>query len=541
MMEKGIRSKLMHVLVYLGLAVIYLALAASGQLAAWVDRIAGSYYPVINTFLVMILIVLSSVILLINLYSYSIFREVRYLLFTVLGLLLTALYGLQLLERVERVIRSPFSEQVMMQLNLIISITMLIILLIKLFLVRRDIYSKLPLSRVPILLGTIIGLLVLLYFGLRTGVSFNNQWILGILFLLIFSNILGYLIKYVAESDRNAEAILFVGIIHLATFAYPPFGEHMTAYIRMVAQLFRVLSLSYMSHAFYTHLFRSYLGQMVEMDREREAYTTNLEQLVEERTQRLQSINQTLENEIESAKELQKSMMPANSISYRSVSFVAENVPCDKMSGDFFDIYDIDDNRVGMYILDVSGHGINAALMNIYCYHYIRSTSPLVKRYLGDKPSRNLMHLYAEFNKMGFPDEMHIVLMIAAYDMRAKRLTYCTGGLNGEPLVVHRSGDISRLNESSGFPIVKMAEFYQPEYIDASIDLKTGDRIIFYTDGLLDPRQPFDLMEEDLLELMLSHVHRPLSELQTALLDKIEPYRSDLIDDVSFFIMEVGE
>lgn len=540
-MEKSIRAKLWHILIFLGLAWLYLALASSQSMAAAAQRLVGNNLSLYNTALVLILIVLSAVILLINLYSYSIFREVRYLMFTILAMLLTMLYSLQLLERVDRVISSPFSEIVMTQLNLIITIGMLIILVVKLFLVRRDIYSKLPLSRVPLLLLTVAALLFILYYVLRNGVTFNNQWILGVLFLLIFSNFLGYLIKYVADSDRNAESILFVGIIHLATFAYPPFGEHQSEYIHLVANLMRVISIAFMSHAFYKHLFRSYLGRMVEIDKEREAYTTNLESLVEERTQELMVVNQTLEEEIDSAKELQRSMMPAKDISYRGVSFISENVACDKMSGDFFDIYDIDDNRVGMYILDVSGHGINAALMNIYCYHYIRSTSPLVKRYLGAKPSRNLLHLYEEFNKMGFPDEMHIVLLIAAYDMRSRRLTYCSGGLNSEPLVVHRSGEISRLNQSSGFPIIKMGDFFQPEYVDASLDLSPGDRIIFYTDGLVDKRQPFDMMEEDLLEMMLSFVGEPLSELHEAIMNRIDPFRSELVDDVSFFIMEVGE
>lgn len=540
-MEKDVRSKLRHIFAFLGLAWLYLLLASSQAMETWTRQTIGTNLSVVNTFLVMSLIVLSSVILLINLYSYSIFREVRYLLFTVLALLLTTLYGLQLLVRVERVIKSPFSELVMTQLNIIIMISMLIILLAKLFFVRHDIYSKLPLRQVPVLLGMIVALLVVLYFVLRTGATFNNQWIMAILFLLIFSNILGYLIKYVSASDQYAESILFVGIVHLATFIYPPFGENLSGYTQLIASLMRVISLAFMSHAFYKHLFQSYLGQMVEADKAREAYTTNLEQLVEERTQRLKAANSILEEEIDSAKELQRSMMPAKDISYRAVSFVSENIACDKMSGDFFDIYDIDDHRVGMYILDVSGHGINAALMNIYCYHYIRSTSPLVKRYLGDKPSRNLLHLYQEFNKMGFPDEMHMVLLIAAYDMRNKRLTYCSGGLNGEPIVVHRSGEISRLNQSSGFPIVKMGEYFEPEYVDATIDLEAGDRIIFYTDGLVDVRQPFDMMEEDLLELMLRYADRPLSQLHEAINARIEPFRSDLVDDVSFIILEVEE
>ncbi len=249
--------------------------------------------------------------------------------------------------------------------------------------------------------------------------------------------------------------------------------------------------------------------------------------------------NRILEGEIDSAKRLQQSLLPPDEVIFSGATFVSRNIPCEKLSGDFFDIYTIDKNKVGMYILDVSGHGINAALMNIYSYQYIRSTSPLVKRYLGDKPHKNLGYLYQEFNKMNFPDEMHIVMMIASYDMNLGTLTYSSGGLNTRPLLVRRNGEIRLLNSESGFPITKLGEFYTPQYKSVNVQLFRGDRILFYTDGLLDERQGINLTIEDLELILLSTMDQPLRSVDEAIYGHMKAFEDTLIDDVSYFLMQV--
>ncbi len=165
---------------------------------------------------------------------------------------------------------------------------------------------------------------------------------------------------------------------------------------------------------------------------------------------------------------------------------MSEYFPCERLSGDFYDIYRIDEDNIGMYVLDVSGHGISAALMTMFCNNFIKSTERLIKRYRGLKPHRNLKHFYEEFNKMNFPEEMHMVIFFASYNISTRTLTYCTGGMNCYPILVRKSGDAEFLNQSQGFPICQMSEFFTPEYKSAKIDLMPGDRIVFYTDGLID-------------------------------------------------------
>ncbi len=225
-------------------------------------------------------------------------------------------------------------------------------------------------------------------------------------------------------------------------------------------------------------------------------------------------------------------------IVYSRASFVSENFPCERLSGDFYDIYSIDEDKVGMYILDVSGHGINAALMNIYIYNYIRTNSPLIKRLRGDQPHENLRYLYDEFNKMNFPDHMHVVIFIASYDMKKGILSYASGGINVLPILVRQSGGIEMLDDSSGFPICKMADYFTPEYFSAQVQLYSGDRVFFYTDGLLDERQGLDLNDDDLKILLMETLDEPMVAVDRALKELLEPVKNNLVDDISYFILE---
>lgn len=537
MQNKNI-ERIINLVIFIAVGILYVAMVSAPLVETYLTQLLGGGFFNLQMILVLGLIIISAAIFIINLYSFSIFKEVRYLILTIVSFFMMGLYATQQLLLVnelfviEELMRDNLNQMMMM-----VAIVMLVLLLIKIIVIRSDMTLKLPIRYVPfILLG-----LCLVFYGLyimfNTGRLFRNDVVVAVLYILVSLNLFGYVTKYIVNDDKNAESVIFVGFIHLITYMYPAVTEPLNDYQQALINMFRLVSLIYMVNNFYSYLFKSYLQERQVYDEEREKYMENLEQIVDERTKNLKVANQTLQDEINAAQSLQKSMMPAREMVFKGVSFISNNIPCENMSGDFLDIYEIDNDKIGMYILDVSGHGINAALMNIYVYHYIRSTSPLIKRYLGDKPKRNLQYLYEKFNDMSFPDEMHLVMMIAAYYADEKKLYYSSGGLNTEPILVRRNGDIETLNKIKGFPICKMGSLFTPEYVDIDLELDKGDRIIFFTDGLLDERQGFDLTEEDIQTIMLKNIDKSLLALDNELRSKLS--LDGLIDDVTYFIMQV--
>ncbi|MCK5762696.1 MAG: SpoIIE family protein phosphatase, partial [Clostridiales bacterium] len=279
--------------------------------------------------------------------------------------------------------------------------------------------------------------------------------------------------------------------------------------------------------------------QLRNAQRQIRLYTENLEKIVDKRTEEITSVNQKLTSEIENAKLIQQSLLPAKRYEFKNVLFVSEYFPCERLSGDFYDIYPIDEENIGMYILDVSGHGVSAALMTMFCNNYVKSSERLIKRYRGLKPHRNIQHFYDEFNKMNFPDEMHMVILFATYNINTGILKYSNGGLNNFPIVKRADGDIEYLDKNIGFPICKLSDIYVPEYESTEIQLNSGDKVMFFTDGLIDEKKNQVMTENELIDLLEQYHGEKLDLLNNALINVIDFKKRVLEDDITYFIMEI--
>ena len=269
-------------------------------------------------------------------------------------------------------------------------------------------------------------------------------------------------------------------------------------------------------------------------------YAKNLEKIIKKRTEKINNVNKEFIKELEYARSIQQSLLPNRRIHFKNgVNFASEYFPCERLSGDYYDIYKIDEDNIAMYILDVSGHGISAALMTMFCNNFVKSTERLIKRYRGLKPHKNLKHFYEEFNKMNFPDEMHMVIFFASYNVVKKELIYCTGGMNCVPILIKENGKYEYLDKSEGFPICKMIDFYEPEYKSYKINLEKGDKILFYTDGLTDIEKNKIFSHETLIEFLVKNSSKNAKELNELIIKNVYSYIESLEDDISYFIMEV--
>jgi len=356
--------------------------------------------------------------------------------------------------------------------------------------------------------------------------------------LLLTIVIMYYLRIYLLEQNKNMvvaiSSIILICFSHAVRIIYPASD-----------QLSIILFNTYRLAGYILYLqavFRLNIGEPVEnketTEKQIKLYAENLEKIIDKRTREIREVNARLIKELEYAKSIQQSLLPLKRLNFKNTTFMSEYFPCERLSGDFYDIYRIDEDNIGMYVLDVSGHGISAALMTMFCNNFIKSTERLIKRYRGLKPHRNLKHFYEEFNKMHFPEEMHMVIFFASYNISTRTLTYCTGGMNCYPILVRKSGEAEFLNKSQGFPICQMSEFFTPEYKSAKIDLMSGDRIVFYTDGLIDKFKNDVMDQEDLIEIIIESRHDSLKNLNNNIVRLIEPRADELEDDITYFIME---
>lgn len=226
--------------------------------------------------------------------------------------------------------------------------------------------------------------------------------------------------------------------------------------------------------------------------------TTQVRQLQEE----LMKQNMKLNDELKLAKKLQCSLLPKQ-LPEDKIGFSFIYKPCEELGGDFLDVFKIDERHVGIYIADVSGHGVPASMLTVF----LRST--FNKKLIS--PAKALQELYQEFNTSRLDENLYITIFYAVIDLEDMTMKFSNAGHNVCP-VVFSSGRFELLR-MPGIPISNWLE--KPEYHDGTAQLYKGDKVFFYTDGIMEMRNPANEQfgEERILELLLNVKLEPVSAL----------------------------
>lgn len=338
--------------------------------------------------------------------------------------------------------------------------------------------------------------------------------------------------RYTLKFINGVSVLIIAQVVRLTFMRY-------TYLYHFLYSLYVFIGYYYLYVSLFGYNVKGPVDALMSEEKQIKLYAENLEVIVDRRTTEMQSNNMRLIQEIEYAKSIQQSLLPPRKVNFNKVVFTSEYFPCERLSGDFFDIYRLDDDNIGMYVLDVSGHGVSAALMTMFCNNYIKSSEKLIMKYRGLKPHRNLKHFYEEFNKMNFPEEMYMVMFFAAYNLESQVLTYSSGGMNCYPMLMRKNGTKEYLDRSHGFPICKMSEFFTPTFTSETIQLDKGDRIIFYTDGLIDNVKNDTISQEVLEEVMYNYRDLSLKSLNNKIRSYINEDDGNNEDDITYFIMEI--
>lgn len=296
--------------------------------------------------------------------------------------------------------------------------------------------------------------------------------------------------------------------------------------------------------AFVNNIQKPYMA-LYEAKNRLKANARNLNRLVAERTKDLAYKNQKLLEDLEYARDIQKAILPVKLPDSEQVSFFAQYYPAERVSGDFYNIFRLDEKNIGMYIGDVSGHGVPAAMLTVFLNQSIKTTKELEgNRSEIINPAKVLENLYELYNKVHFKDDTYILVLYAIFNTETKELVYSSAGMNAQPLIVKNREQVLEL-DIKGLPICNLAEICPADYIDKKIQLEDGDRVFFYTDGLveLNSKQTGKIFDTGhLKQLLLKYGGRGNLELY-AEIDKNIKYFSDnggLRDDVTFFMLQVS-
>ena len=174
---------------------------------------------------------------------------------------------------------------------------------------------------------------------------------------------------------------------------------------------------------------------------------------------------------------IQRRMIPQKSLQVTGLDIAATYIPCFDVGGDLYDFFQISDSRIVVIIADVIGKGIPAAIMMSMFRGTVRAYA------VGENGNKTIEEIVGKLNWVACRECENgefISLFYAIIDVKEKTITYCNCG--HEPTVLIREGQILEL-ERGGLVLGVEAE---ARYETESLELKDGDCLLFYTDGLID-------------------------------------------------------
>jgi len=241
---------------------------------------------------------------------------------------------------------------------------------------------------------------------------------------------------------------------------------------------------------------------------------------------------QRMERDLETARSIQKNLLPKTIPSLSNLSLAAYNVSARIVGGDYYDIVKLDDDKILIAIADVSGKGVPASLLMANLQAFLKS---ICKQRLPLDEATNLINdLVAENTTLG----SFITFFWCVFDNSNKKLTYVNAGHN--PPLLLREGKIYKLKK--GGMVLGFLPTSIP-YISETIELKSKDVIVLFTDGITEAmNKNFDEYSDERLEKLL--LENSESEPQE-ILDKIKLSVSNFIDgaeqsdDITCLVMKV--
>ena len=234
------------------------------------------------------------------------------------------------------------------------------------------------------------------------------------------------------------------------------------------------------------------------------------------------------QREFEEARLIQRGLLPTAMPQTSGVQLASSWQPANGVGGDCFDALVFPGGGVGITIADVAGKGVPAALLMSNLQAAVRAFAQE-----GIAPGS----VCASVNRLlcrNMASGRFVTFCYARIDVAARRLTYANAGHN-PPLLVHANGAVEKLAPGG----TVLGVFADSTYEQGDFTYAPGARLVFYTDGITEARNPAgeEFGDELLAQSALTHRAMPAEEMLAAMLRDIEGFNRGVYDDDATLIV----
>jgi len=184
------------------------------------------------------------------------------------------------------------------------------------------------------------------------------------------------------------------------------------------------------------------------------------------------SIEKLREEELDEARAIQSVMLPAEPLRAGAVRISHKFQPVAAVGGDFLDYFELSDGSVGLYLGDVSGKGLSAAMYAALAVGTLRGVHKT-----GQSPCTVLSTLNRRLLVQGVP-RRYSATQYAIFDPRTAHMQVSSAGMSGP---FHLTAEGCQVLQIPGLPPGLFAE---AQYDVATLTLQPGDSVLFCTDGI---------------------------------------------------------
>ncbi len=273
-----------------------------------------------------------------------------------------------------------------------------------------------------------------------------------------------------------------------------------------------------------------------------------LEQRVAERTRELREKNALMEEDLEMARELQMTFLPKQfptvphgaALAASAVKFCSIFHPTSSMSGDYYNVVRVSDTAVGVFICDVMGRGVRAALVTAM----MRTLEDQLSGLAGDpgalltKMNHSLRGILGQLGATLFTTACYVVV-----DIADGRLTFANAGHPAPLLVRDATEEVLPINaQRAAGPALGLLDGVK--YLTHELPVAAGDLVLIYTDGLFNVEnaqaEAFGMTR--LRQAIQRRTGLPLAKLMQDVFSEIESFNEggDFPDDVCLVGMEIA-
>jgi phosphoserine phosphatase RsbU/P len=257
------------------------------------------------------------------------------------------------------------------------------------------------------------------------------------------------------------------------------------------------------------------------------AFLSTLGYVAARRTlQRDQQLNE-IQKELEVARRIQLSILPAEFPNSAHFRVAARYMPMTSVAGDFYDYIVADDDQAGLLIADVSGHGVPAALIASMV-----KLAAASQRAFADEPSRFLSGMNSAL--FGNTQNQFVTAAYVHLNSESQELRYSAAG--HPPMLLLRSGGVIEIEENG----LILAAFDFASYSNATHRLEPGDRLLLYTDGIVEASNATgDFFGQDALcELLRKTVGLSPSAAADSIMSSVRHWSAKQDDDLTVLVCD---